>query len=249
MTMASMQTISKLHQQAPERAPVKTANLADLQPEAPTLLELAERTWAQPLHRRFHSPRRSRNDSPALMNSVPPSVPADRSDAFARLAARSPCGSRGCWPLADAAGPRRRHRSSRRRADSDFDRACSRRGNLGRLGARYCRQWLGRASPSIFCFALLAFGARKRRAFFVVVTRCDRAGRSISLSARFDVNAMTATLKQSQTPTDFDWAVFSAVAAGWTGRPAFDAVCCMLASGMTASQIEKAFNDARTRIQ
>ena len=120
---------------------------------------------------------------------------------------------------------------------------------LGRLGARYCRQWLGRASPSIFCFALLAFGARKRRAFFVVVTRCDRAGRSISLSARFDVNAMTATLKQSQTPTDFDWAVFSAVAAGWTGRPAFDAVCCMLASGMTASQIEKAFNDARTRIQ
>jgi hypothetical protein len=107
-----MQTISKLHQQAPERAPVKTANLADLQPEAPTLLELAERSWAQPLHRRFLSPRRSRNDSPALMNSVPPSVPADRSDAFARLAARSPCGSRGCGPLAGATGPARRRRSS-----------------------------------------------------------------------------------------------------------------------------------------
>ena len=59
----------------------------------------------------------------------------------------------------------------------------------------------------------------------------------------------TATITPAPQPTDFDWALFAAVAAGWEGRPAFDAVCCMLASGMTESQIERAFNDARTRVQ
>ena len=60
---------------------------------------------------------------------------------------------------------------------------------------------------------------------------------------------MTATITQAPTPTAFDWALFAAVAAGWEARPAFTAVCCMLASGMDAKQIEKAFLDARKRIQ
>ena len=114
MTMASMQTISNLHQQAPERAPVKTDNLADLQPEAPTLLELAERSWAQPLHRRFHSPRRSRNDSRPYEQRAAEcsggSIRRFRPLGGAR--SRSPCGSRGCGPLAGATGPTRRRRSS-----------------------------------------------------------------------------------------------------------------------------------------
>ena len=134
-----MQTISKLHQQAPERAPVKTANLADLRPEAaPTLLELAERSWAQPLHRRFLSPRRSRNDSPAPWRTACcRAFRRDRSDAFARLAARDHAAHAvrakllGRWQAQQA---RHGGRRSSAAADGDSNLIRSSLGIAGALG-------------------------------------------------------------------------------------------------------------------
>jgi hypothetical protein len=67
--------------------------------------------------------------------------------------------------------------------------------------------------------------------------------------ARFDVNAMTATVTQSPTPTAFDWAMFAAVAAGWPGEAAFTACVVMRAAGLTDCEIEKAFLDCRKRVQ
>ncbi len=60
---------------------------------------------------------------------------------------------------------------------------------------------------------------------------------------------MTATVTPSPQPTPFDWALFAAVAAGWEGRPAFDACIVMRAAGMTDREIELAFLDCRRRIQ
>jgi hypothetical protein len=75
----------------PDRAPVKCSNFPHLEmdvPAEPSMHDLFARSLAQPLHRRFLSPRRSRNDSPALMGTiVPANVPGDRAD-FAALAAQ-----------------------------------------------------------------------------------------------------------------------------------------------------------------
>jgi hypothetical protein len=60
---------------------------------------------------------------------------------------------------------------------------------------------------------------------------------------------MTATVTPSPTPTPFDYAFAAAVAAGWWPQAAFDAVCVMLASGMSAGEIEWAFRDAARRLQ
>jgi hypothetical protein len=60
---------------------------------------------------------------------------------------------------------------------------------------------------------------------------------------------MTAHITQSPTPTAFDWALFAAVAAGWTHRAAFDAVVLMKACGVDEVEIARRFDDCRLRIQ
>jgi hypothetical protein len=47
----------------------------------------------------------------------------------------------------------------------------------------------------------------------------------------------------------FDRAYDAALAAGWDGRAAYDAVACMQASGVTASEIVRLFDDCMRRIQ
>jgi hypothetical protein len=60
---------------------------------------------------------------------------------------------------------------------------------------------------------------------------------------------MTVTIAQSVCLTPFDKAFDAALCAGWTFRPAFDAVCLLLASGLTAPQIEWLFLDCARRLQ
>jgi hypothetical protein len=60
---------------------------------------------------------------------------------------------------------------------------------------------------------------------------------------------MTATVTLSPRSTGFDAAFDAAVAAGWPCFGAFDAVCFLLAAGMTAAAVEEMFIDCRRRIQ
>ena len=60
---------------------------------------------------------------------------------------------------------------------------------------------------------------------------------------------MTVSVSPAPQATTFDWAVFSAMACGWPSRPAFEAVCVMLAAGMSAREVELVFLDARRRVQ
>ena len=48
---------------------------------------------------------------------------------------------------------------------------------------------------------------------------------------------------------DFHLAMSAALSAGWSEQAAHDAVCCMLASGVAASQIVWLFLDCKKRIQ
>ena len=109
MTMASMQTISNLHQQAPERAPVKTDNLADLQPGGAYAFGTRR---AQVGRSRcigaFHSPRRSRNDlrpyeqrAAECSGRIDPTL----SPAWRRAITQPMRFRAGCGPLAGATGP------------------------------------------------------------------------------------------------------------------------------------------------
>ena len=99
--MADMKLISKLFATEPVKYPT-VGNLGATAPAEPSMHELFARSLAQPLHRRFLTPRRSRHDSPALMSSVPPGVPVDRNGAFADLAARD----RAFRRVARGSGPR-----------------------------------------------------------------------------------------------------------------------------------------------
>jgi hypothetical protein len=60
---------------------------------------------------------------------------------------------------------------------------------------------------------------------------------------------MTVSVKPSACPTVFDHAFMAACFAGWPWRPAFDAVTCMLAHGMSTAEVERAFLDAARRVQ
>jgi hypothetical protein len=60
---------------------------------------------------------------------------------------------------------------------------------------------------------------------------------------------VTVTVRPSASPTAFDLALAAGLAAGWPWRPAFDAVCVMLAHGMTAAEVQAAFCDAARRSQ
>jgi hypothetical protein len=106
---------------------------------------------------------------------------------------------------------------------------------------------LRHGKPPYFCEFRAEIGLGAMGGVFHPICAAALAGRT-SPPARFEMN-MTASVTQSPTPTAFDWALFSAVACGWDGRAAFDAVCVMKASGMTESQIELAFLDCRKRVQ
>lgn len=62
-------------------------------------------------------------------------------------------------------------------------------------------------------------------------------------------NAMPAPVCSLPLPTDFDRAIGAALAAGWTHRPAFDAVVYMKINGMADAEIEAAFRDCARRVQ
>jgi hypothetical protein len=86
--MAKASSIARLHTVNNLSANADAEPDPVTQSEAPSLFDLYQQSLAQPLHRRFLTPRRSRNDSPALMSSMPQGVPVDQSDAFAALAAQ-----------------------------------------------------------------------------------------------------------------------------------------------------------------
>jgi hypothetical protein len=118
--MANMQTISRLFATAPQPAPVKLPHCGNSQadvPAEPSMHELFARSLAQPLHRRFLTPRRSRNDAPAMMSPIgDTSIPAGRSfsdvamresvtqmrETLARRYSQRPRGAAGHqqWPMA-----------------------------------------------------------------------------------------------------------------------------------------------------
>ena len=85
--MADMKHLSRLFAMEPERAPVKVANLAnlDLDVSGPSMLDMQTMFWQRPARRQFG---RAKNavDAPALASTMSATAPPDRSRDFAVLA-------------------------------------------------------------------------------------------------------------------------------------------------------------------
>ena len=115
---------------------------------------------------------------------------------------------------------------------------------------RECRLGWAPALPPCFCeFRAGTAGAIRGGRFHPIVARRAGGPDSSPQPAPASMNMLTATITPSATLTAFDHAHNAAIFAGWEGRAAFDAVCVMLASGMTETQIELAFLDCRKRVQ
>jgi hypothetical protein len=84
--MASSVSISRLHA-VNNLSPQGDAKPTPVtQTEAPSLLELAERSWAMPLRKHFGSGRRL--DAPPMMSAMHPPVVPEGRNSFAALAAQ-----------------------------------------------------------------------------------------------------------------------------------------------------------------
>jgi hypothetical protein len=85
--MASIQTIARLHSVNNLCARAHAQPAPVTQPEAPTLMDLYQRSLMAPVRRRFGSPRGALN-SPAIQSTMHAPTAMDQSDAFASMAAR-----------------------------------------------------------------------------------------------------------------------------------------------------------------